>query len=193
MALNQLSKKLDALDSNDVGIDFDEARVWNRLNERLNGRRYPYYWWMAAACLFLLTILPITILKETEPVINMYAESAVVESAIKEPIRKIEEEPLESNTHVVPVISPQPRKHAELKIAKISKPNLTLVSIEISEPHKEQIVFNQKDISIIQASLESPTIENGRKVTIRAQWQKSPSEAPVNYQALKIKLYEKDQ
>ncbi|WP_425390197.1 hypothetical protein [Ekhidna sp.] len=193
MALNQLSEKLDTLDSKDIGIDFDEARVWNRLNERLSSRRYPYYWWMAAASLFLLTLLPITILKETQPVINVYDKSAVVKSKIQEPIHEIQEEPLELNTHIVPVITPRLRKHAELKAAVISNPNLTLVPIELSEPSKEQVVFNQNDISIIQASLESPTIENGRKVTIRAQWQKSPNEVPVNYQALKIKLYEKDE
>ncbi|MEQ9008013.1 MAG: hypothetical protein RLP12_09030, partial [Ekhidna sp.] len=81
------------------------------------------------------------------------------------------------------------------QVVELSKIKLSLVPIALPNSQQEikKTAFAAEDISIIQASLGQPSIENGRTMTIRAQWQNSTEELNVNYQALKIKLYEKDE
>ena len=118
---------------------------------------------------------------------------AVLGSTVETEHQDYVEQVIDGSDHIVPIITPQLRKHTNLQIAEIKIPDLIEKPMKFKEERKDLVVFNQKDISIIQASLESPTIENGRKVTIRAQWKNSPNDVPVNYQALKIKLYENNE
>ena len=194
MAHNQLSEKLDLITDAELNTDFDPSALWSRLEDRLEERNSAIYWRTVAACILVLTFfLPISILKETETRIQTQAISEMVEAAIDPSLVKSEEanEIIQKEQYVEPFRSLE-KKGAELSIAQISATVPMLEPIALSENKKGKAAFAPEDISIIQASLEKPKIRKGRTMTIRAQWQKSPTKSNVEHQTVKIKLYEKD-
>lgn len=191
MALNQLSEKLDALAEQDLGFAFDNAAVWAKLEGRLDNRRVYPYWWVAAACLMIgMTLLPISLMKTG--ITENPALSNNIDTGLKEPASIKAENGKKVIIEEFKV--PKPKGIEPAQVAELSNIKLSLVPIALPNSQQEvkKAAFAEEDISIIQASLGRPPIENGRTMTIRAQWQNSTEELNVNYQALKIKLYEKD-
>ena len=191
MAPNQLSEKLDQISGAELDIHFDEAAVWSKLEARLDRRkRIVSPWWAAVACIVLFIFFPHIFLKETPPV-------QVAEIKSSEPVL-IAQQDVEIQSREVSIkehMAPLPLHEVPLKRTKVSMAPLSIVPklypIE-KIVEKRALQFAAEDISIIQANLEEPGIEQGRTMTIRAQWQKSPAKSNVEYQALKIKLYEKE-
>ena len=194
MALNELSEKLDQLSVEEMGIAFDESAVWSRLEQRLDNRKAYIYWWTVAACVLLaILFLPISLLKETDTTtsaLSQNVDSPVIESPVlvESPKEKIEVEKLKKPIWQLDKKSIDPIQLAQVKI---KTPALEPIVFTVEKDKKP--TFAGEDISIIQASLEQPKIGKGRTMTIRAQWQKSPTKSNVEHQALKVKLYEKNE
>lgn len=194
MALDRLSEKLDHISNTDLDFKFDEAAVWTKLEQRLDNRKVGLYWWLVAACLLIgLIFFPISLMKdntEVSPAISA-TEPAIIEEG--HALHQQSEEEVIPAVKIHDIKSLARKEIATAQIVEIPMKKLSLVPIVQENPKKiKNTAFAVEDISIIQASLEQPTVEKGRTITIRAQWQKSPDELNVNYQALKIKLYEKD-
>lgn len=191
MALNQLSDKLDQISGSDLDVNFDDAAVWAKLEAKLDERKLVISsWWLAAACLVLFVLFPFQILKETNSSQTARVETNEVipaEKLIREQPDLIEEFESVEATPLYEVI----KKSVELSLAELTIiPKLNPIEIK---KEKRRLQFAAEDISVIQASLEQPETKNGRTMTIRAQWQKSPAKSNVEYQALKIKLYDKQE
>lgn len=190
MAHNQLAEKLDQVSEHELGFDFDEGAVWNKLEHRLDNRKTFVYWWVIAACLLIgFTFLPISLLKESE------VQTGALSDQVAAPTIEV---PTVVATEVEKTIVPPGKEMrivekkglAEILLAQVSQVELHLEPIAVAKQRDYKTVFAAEDISVIQASLERPSAEKGRTITIRAQWQKSPENLNVNYQALKIKLNE---
>ncbi len=191
MALNQLSDKLDQISGSDLDVNFDDAAVWAKLEAKLDERKLVISsWWLAAACLVLFVLFPFQILKETNSSQTARVETNEVipaEKLIREQPDLIEEFESVEATPLYEVT----KKSVELSLAELTIiPKLNPIEIK---KEKRRLQFAAEDISVIQASLEQPETKNGRTMTIRAQWQKSPAKSNVEYQALKIKLYDKQE
>ncbi len=194
MALDKLSEKLDHISNADLDFKFDEAAVWTKLEQRLDKRKVGLYWWLVAACLLIgIMFFPISLVKDDSEAIPTISAT---EPTIIEEIHTLQQQ---SEEEVIPEVKIQEirslarKEIAPAQIAEIPMKKLSLVPIVQENPKEiKSTAFAVEDISIIQASLEQPTVEKGRTITIRAQWQKSPDEINVKYQALKIKLYEKN-
>ncbi|SNS97842.1 hypothetical protein SAMN05421640_1864 [Ekhidna lutea] len=196
MALNRLSENLDQLSGQELGFEFDEAAVWAKLESRLENRKSNVYWWTVAASLLLVLIFaPYSLLKKDR-------SEALIMTSIEEVAKEAPQEIEALNAdvshklkrHIASEIGLlESRGVSSLQLAELPIKKLSLEPIAIvKQEKKNKPVFAAKDISIIQASLEQPSIGKGRTMTIRAQWQNSTEESNVNYQALKIKLYEKN-
>ncbi|MEQ9468631.1 MAG: hypothetical protein RLN88_14575 [Ekhidna sp.] len=195
MAHNNFSEKLDQISAGDLGFSFDEDASWIKLEARLNKKSFILERrWLAAACLFIAILtIPFTLLKESS---HSVSDRMVMESHEIEIVEK-------PTQIVVPVyegtkrfertpITIEPKK-IELSIAEIDfRPIIPLKKVEVKAGDTSTPQFAAEDISIIQASLEGARVEKGKNLSIRAQWQTSPNEVNVDYQALKIKLYEKE-
>lgn len=198
MALNQLSEKLDQLSGEELGFEFDENLVWSKLENKLDKGKVRAYWWAVAASLVVaLLFIPLSFVNDSqiETTVLSHKEELKLEvpAKVEDSNPKVESTPKEQA--LTQVKKPLMRKGtAPVQMVELPVKELLLVPIAIEKQDiRTKPVFAAKDISIIQASLEKPPIENGRTMTIRAQWQKSPDELNVNHQTLKIKLYEKHQ
>lgn len=195
MANNQLSEKLDQLSVEELGIAFDDAEVWSRLDQRLDNRRVYIYWWTVAACVLLgLLFLPISVLKEASTKTAVVAES--VETSTSEEVVGVvpEEESITTQQHkTVAPIAIVSKKITTVGLAKITERSLSLepIQLESRKEIKSAPTFAAEDISIIQASLERPSIEKGKSITVRAQLQSFPDQTKSKQKVFKIKLYEK--
>lgn len=195
MALNELANKLDTITKDEFGFEFDEAAMWNRLEQRLSNRRAFAYWWAVAACLLAgMLFMPMTLLRESSE--SLQAENEIVSGVEpKEQINVAAFAEEEVNVEEFPktqLLTLERRGVESVFATDMPNKTLQLEPIKIKKEHKTKSAFAANDISVIQASLEKPKSEKGRTITIRAQWQSSPDELNVNYQALKIKLNEKD-
>ncbi|WP_424963165.1 hypothetical protein [Ekhidna sp.] len=199
MAHNELSEKLDQLSSHELGVEFDDVATWSRLEKRLDERRPYAIWWVAAACLILglAYILSPTLEQSERQVLSDQSIAADSKEDVETPA--IIEEQVSPSVAVdeefdYPDAKPLRKKGiAPLQVASLPSMNLSLEPVVVPVKHEnKKSLFAAEDISAIRASLEQPTVEKGRSITIRAQWQKSTDELNVNYQALKIKLYEKN-
>lgn len=193
MALNQLSEKLDGLTNEDLGFEFDHAEVWSKLEQRLDKRKANIYWWLVAACLLVgLTVLPISLMKTT--ITESPALTNHTEDVIQEPVSFEQQNDLETGQKIkVEEFETPARKGIMLtQVAVVS--NIKLAMEPIALPQKKvthKPAFAAEDISIIQASLEQPSIEKGKSITVRAQLQSFPQVIQTDQKVLKIKLYEK--
>lgn len=196
MAHNTLSEKLDHIQSEELGFPFDEEALWVNLESKLDSKVAFNRRWMIAASIFLLVFLaPLTLLKEwnADAPSEMVVEEVVT---IPEKVEMKAEESVVSNENIQrkhPAMPTLTRIGVKPVIASVR--NDKLVALEPIHFQKEQQPLQQfavEDISIIQASLEKSKVEKGRSVSIRAQWQTPSRESNVKYQALKIKLNEKE-
>ncbi len=194
MALNQLSDRLDQISVSELGFEFDDSAVWSKLEGRLNNTRAVGYWRTVAACMLLLTLcLPISLLKEIDlptNTLSVIEETSVIESSDLSQAPMIEDDLKKTDKSIWKL----DKKGIEpIQLAKVTVKSLALQPIEFEIIKVKKPTFAGEDISIIQASLETPKVGKGRKMTIRAQWQKSPTKSNVEHQALKVKLYEKNE
>ena len=195
MANKQLSEKLDQLSVEELGIAFDEAEVWTRLDQRLDNRRVFIYWGTVAACVLMgLLFLPISVLQEAKVETAFVAES--VETSTSEDAVKVvpQVESVSTQHHKVVVPGAIDRKQiASVGLAEIAEKSLSLERIQLKSQKeiKSALTFAAEDISIIQASLELPSIEKGKSITVRAQLQSFPSQVKSKQKVFKIKLNEK--
>ncbi|MEO9872613.1 hypothetical protein [Ekhidna sp.] len=196
MALNQLSEKLDAISEEDLGFELGNE-TWLRIENRLDAKSGYSRFWMVAACLLLcLTFIPIKLLKQTNGIDYNQTLVEVVESQhidIEVQNQHAFSSDIQAESRTKEFESLETRKTELVTLAGVSQPRLNLKPVVTLKETKHKPKFSVKDISIIQASLERPSIESGRTVSIRAQLEASTSEVKVNYQALKIKLYEKNE
>ncbi|WP_462252703.1 hypothetical protein [Ekhidna sp.] len=194
MALNQLSDRLDQISVSELGFEFDDSAVWTKLEGRLNNSRTVVYWRAVAACMLLLTLfLPISLLKEIDLPANTLSEiegTSAIENSdlIQAPMIEDDLKKPDKPTWKLDKKGIEP-----IQLAKVTANSPALQPIEFEIIKVKKPTFTGEDISIIQASLETPKVGKGRKMTIRAQWQKSPTKSNVEHQALKVKLYEKNE
>ncbi len=196
MAHKRLSEKLDSIAHLELGMAFDEGLVWEKLESRLTSKNKSFNWnWMVAAVLFLSVLLfPLTLLEKTEPRLEIsHRQHEVNPTVIENSNSNLEEVDKPAISRKTLVFSTLPTKKIEVELAPVNVAGLRASEkIELKQKNTK-LQFAAEDISIIQASLEQPKIEKGRTMTIRAQWQKSTAKSNVEYQALKIKLYEKQE
>ena len=200
MALSELSEKLDQLSEQELGFEFDDAAVWSKLEQKLDNKNRYAFWWVAAACLLAgFLFWPLGFFESMDAERPMVADQVEVAEEELVAVQEIpEDEPIVNGSRKEPAFMefkiPSKKEIAHVQLAEVSRWKLHLKPIptQTAIQETESPLFAAEDISIIQASLEQSSIEKGRTMTIRAQWQKSPDELNVNYQALKIKLYEKE-
>ena len=198
MAHNILSKKLDQVEYQKLGFDFDEDAIWSRLEARLDKKPIPLAnRRLFAAMIFLAVLLvPLSMLHESR--VNSINELTASTPQDQTPDIALIQAPapqqnIQEQVKKVNVIYLESKKinlcHApiDLKAIKIVERVIDFTPGIASTPQ-----FAAEDISIIQANLEGPTIEKGNNLSIRAQWKTDPGKVNVNYHALKIKLYEKE-
>ncbi|MEO9483492.1 MAG: hypothetical protein ABJG47_08615 [Ekhidna sp.] len=197
MAHNQLAEKLDQVSEQELGFEFDDAEVWTKLEHRLDNRKAYTFWWVAAACLLVgFIFLPLSILKETT--LEKSTTITQVEKTEKSLPGNEEVKIADANSiqkeKTVAINFPGLRKKGlePPETIEISSQKLLLEPIAVSKPKKKyKPAFAAEDISVIQASLEGPSIEKRKSITVRAQLQSFPDQVKSNQKVLKIKLYEK--
>ena len=198
MDRNILSEKLDRISCEELGVPFDQEAQWSRLASRFKNERVTYQRrWLIAACFFLAVFLaPMRLLREISnlPSMDHQLESVTLPAyksteIVTQPTKKVEERSVASTRteQVLHVVAPL---KVTLELAKLDLSEVVLEEIGIKTNKKSQPLFAAEDISIIQASLEKPSVEKGRKLSIRAQWQTYPTSTNVKQQGLKIKLNE---
>lgn len=202
MAPNQLSEKLDRLSEADLGVPFSEAEVWSRLESRLNKRtRGIWIWRVAAVLLAGMVSIPISLQEQVHnrplnndgvAAVDLPTVLPVEVNSRSSKLVEAESEAFENRRSIAQTITLTPRK-IEVQLAVVQVSALALTPIDLKEERIAQGQFSAQDISIIQASLETRNVEQGRNMTIRAQWQNSSTISNVEFQALKIKLYEKNE
>ncbi|WP_436515052.1 hypothetical protein [Ekhidna sp. To15] len=190
MALNQLAEKLDQVSEHELGFEFDESAVWDKLEQRLDNRKAFVYWWTIAACLLVaFTILPISLLKETN------IQTPTVSDQVKILSNKVPVFTAPEKENIIAPAGKEIRVLAKkgldgIQLAQVSPVELILKPITVSKEKKQKPAFAAKDISVIQASLERPKIEKEQIVTVRAQLHTSTQPRQFNDQVFKIKLFE---
>ncbi len=193
MALNKLSEKLDQVTEQELGIDFDSTVVWSKLEQRLDNRKAHVYWWVVAASVLLgLLLFPISLLKEsvdTTLTISQFEEVPIKE-VVPETALSVKEESVVPKRESKSTMEVQ-KIGTPLQYAKVSKAVLILEPLQVTYKKENKSTFDAKDISIIQASLERPSIEKGKNISIRAQLPSFPNHVKSNKKVVKIKLYEK--
>lgn len=195
MVRNKLSEKLDNVSQKDLGFAFDDAALWATLDHRLGTKKMSSNWWVLAACLLIgFTILPFGLLKETSTSPLLVAEDGAIVNEMESDI--IVETVLEitstsEETGIIKVPHSLSRKEVSLVLAEVAPVALSLDPICLPTlKERNKVVFNTKDISIIQASLGRPSIEKEQNVTVRAQLHTSTQPVQFNNQVLKIRLFE---
>ncbi|NQZ77512.1 MAG: hypothetical protein HRT61_15630, partial [Ekhidna sp.] len=148
-------------------------------------------WIMAAACTLLFVLFPISFLEKSTQDISL---SEVVEETKKDsPLMEVmPASNIGKKLEMIPVKTIKSIERRNVNVALASVDIKPLLEPLLQPKAEEKPQFAPEDISIIQASLERPSIRKGRTMTIRAQWQKSSTNSNVENQALKIKLYEKN-
>lgn len=197
MAHNDLSEKLDQLSSQELGFEFDDAATWSRLERRLDNRKPLAIWWVATVCLILGLAFILNSSTERSENLALTEQSTASEVEVQVPavVQEQANRPVtvDEVSHYEEPKALKKKGIDPLHLASLPAIKLELEPVAIQlKKEKNRSLFAAEDISTIQASLEQSKVEKGRTMTIRAQWQKSPDELNVNYQALKIKLYEKD-
>lgn len=198
MAHNNFSEKLDQISIDELGFSFDESAAWKMLEAKLNRKTIVLdRKWLAVACMFIaILMIPFSLTEKfsadtSEPVaIEYYNPTELVNDPL---LVEAEEDEVLERVRVFTPIHIEPKK-IELSIADVDLKSMVPLRLEVIEIEEIKTTpqFALEDISIIQASLEGAKVEKGKNLSIRAQWQTTPNEVNVNYQALKIKLYEKE-
>ncbi len=195
MAHRRITEKLDSISHEELGIPFDEGLIWEKLESRLSpiSNSFEWKWMVAAAVFFMVLFLPLTILKkeslELSDKVDHVESLKIVGTEIPFQATDAEEPLILEKGKIQQETLHLERKNIETKLATIATHTLIIEKIELKK-EKKKLQFAAEDISVIQASLEQPKTERGRKMSIRAQWQTSSTKSNVEYQALKIKLNE---
>jgi len=189
MALKTSKETLDTISYDQLGIQFDEGMVWERLESRLSPptpAKYPIRWMVAAVLFLSVFFVPLTFLKESKKLggdINVASTSSKMDFPLKEsnslsPSKtKILENGRTKKTRLwIPNVR---SKGPDIDLAHIKIPEIKEVYIIPIENKITKPQFAIGDISVIQASLQDASvndvrIEKGRKMSISAQWQDSP-------------------
>lgn len=194
MAHNQLAEKLDQISTSQLGFEFEDSIMWSKLEQRLDNRKMIVNWWMvAASVLIVLLLLPTSLLKETVKETALISQNLKISTTDSQVVVEGEDVVVADNRPIKSIWILNKKGIEPMPLAQVSPQIGTLEPILIATQNETKPVFTGEDISIIQASLEQPKIGKGRTMTIRAQWQKSPTKSNVEHQALKIKLYEKQE
>lgn len=195
MAHKKIGNTLDNIRHEELGVQFDEGMIWEKLEPKLGGEeKRGLSRWMIAAVVFLAIIsLPFIPGNVQAPLDNIDSAHHEVMVLKDKSIRRTSKERfanignIASNSVQTEIIERASRTWTLgapiLSTYEIKK---RMVPIEINET---QVEFTNEDIAVIQSSLEksTETVKDGN-VSIRAPWN-TPSTSPnVNYQALKIKL-----
>ncbi|MEQ9405414.1 MAG: hypothetical protein RIM99_17625 [Cyclobacteriaceae bacterium] len=191
-----LTDKFDQINEADLGIPFDQNLLWEKLNERMTASKHRSSGrLLLVACFTLLVLLiPITLLKQNSE--SSIAESdgqvAEIQEIVSIPqVQSVDSTRLEvkKNQPIHQVVKKGINENmtASVPVAGIS-PAMMFREAEIEREN----LFTQKDISIIQASLEEPKIGFEKRGLIRAQLSPPSDVLKVDYQKLKIKLYAND-
>lgn len=202
MARSKLTEQLDNITYEDLGIQFDEGLIWEKLDARLGAepKVVPIRWMLAAAIFIGVLLLPITILKRdsefskintiSDNGIEQAEKPAFIEPKETIPVEISESKPSKPQSKLMNLSS----RKVEMKVAAIAIPTFSKIQMNQAIEQNIKPQFAVEDISIIQASLENASINDRRKartMSIRAQGQTSPNdEVNEPYQGLKIKLYE---
>jgi len=194
MALKRTREILDTISYEELGIQFDEGMVWEKLESRLAPparRVYPIQWMVAATFFLAVFFIPMTFLKENKSMNNV-EEVANLSKTL--PLK--EENDLTSSSEIRALesngsgdVSSEPSwiptiasKKLEPVLATITIPDFEQINIAHNKSERIKPEFAVEDISVIQASLEDAPvndlrIEKGRRIFISAQWQASPKDA----------------
>lgn len=195
MAHKNIGNTLDNIRHEELGVQFDEGMIWEKLEAKLEGKDKPgSSRWMIAAAVFLaiisLPFLPGDVHGPLDVIDRIPHEVLVLEN---KSIRRTSKEifinigNIASNSVQMEIID-RVSKTWTLGAPMLSTYDIKrrMVPIEINEI---QVEFTNEDIAVIQSSLEksTETVKDGN-ISIRALWN-TPSTSPnVNHQALKIKL-----
>lgn len=194
MGHNILSDKLDQIQKEDLGIHFGESLLWEDLSAQLGEKetRFVERKLLIAACITVLILLfPIVFMIDTKPA-QLAIETAILSPEIA-PISENSEDLIKAEKVKKAPIYSVDRKGVDLELAstlEIAEPNLEPIQIQKGEKVKRQL-FADQDISVIQASLGTPSIGKEKSVSLRAQLHTSSQPVQLNNQALKITLFEK--
>ncbi len=197
MGHKTLADKLDQIQREDLGIHFDESLLWEDLSASLGEKKSVLVErrLLIAACITLLILLfPIVLIMDSKPTqltleSNVIPEQLVIQEAlIEEPtvIEKVEE------TEKTPIYKVE-KKGLSIELAnRIELAAIDMRPIPIIKKDKlERQSFADQDISIIQASLGTPSIGKEKSVSLRAQLHTSSQPVQLNNKAFKIKLFDK--
>ena len=199
-----LSNKLDSLSYGDLQIQFDEGRMWEKLEARLDHQKAPFpYRWMVAAAVFLAVFfLPLTLLKEN---LTTYPTSVAGVEPIGLPLESLTIDASSAMTSSEdPSVRPSVMTTASLPSKGISTvpivlqiPELELTRVPSVTTEKIKPQFALEDISVIQSNLRKASVNDlrlakGKRMSISAQWQSSAFEESTenSEQAVTIKLNE---
>jgi hypothetical protein len=191
MGHNTLSDKLDQIQKEDLGIHFDEAFLWGELKDKMEGKKSGFdYRLLIVACIsFIILFAPFILVNN-----QVGSESEISSISPYQKMQQSEEaiprsEGMSIEKMAIHTIEKRPMHIEVSEVAQFVK--LTIKPIEIVEyQEQKRQLFANEDISIIQASLGTPTIEKGKSISIRAHLQASSQPIELNNQALKIKLFE---
>lgn len=198
MGHKSLSDKLDQIQKADLGIHFDESLLWEDLSLKLSDKKPVVFErrLLIAACITLLILLfPIVLINdsivvETNGIAQSFEGMDTTELLDKEVLMTQKNDTEKVVMNKMRLYSVKGKK-IDISIATI---DLIRINIEplyiIKEQKTERQLFADQDISIIQASLGSSSIEKGKSFTVRAQLHASSQPAQLNNQELKIKLFE---
>jgi hypothetical protein len=220
MGHKTLTEKLDEIQKEDLGVHFDQSLLWNELEAQLNQKKpaFTTRLWVAASITLLMVLLPFALLKDSitqgkVPPMRSQADATppvqtplvVPENKHLNPAESMANQPAVPDKKKAQPVESLIKQVAEVVNEPIGVRNVAQVKEEQTEPKgtestKEEVkktkrrVFAHEDISIIQASLEKPTIEREKVMAIKAQLQPGsrPSDVLLNKE-LKFTLYAKQE
>lgn len=195
MGHNILSDKLDQIQKGDLGIHFDDAFLWGELDAQLGNNKAVLIErrLLMAACITLLILLfPIVLRMDSKPVQltmeNQSIPQVLAEAEVLDLIPALEEKKKVIQTSILFV------HRKEIIVSPIASMDFSRIEMnriqKLKEKKIERQLFADQDISIIQASLGTPSIEKGKSLKVRAQLQAFSQPVQLNNQAFKIKLFE---
>ncbi|MEM6644371.1 MAG: hypothetical protein AAF616_15435 [Bacteroidota bacterium] len=189
MEPNDLNRKLDFITEKELGVAYDAELMWQKVNTKLHANHSALYWRMlAVACVTLLIVtLPLGISDRQE------ASSSLALEAFDQ---------VEKGEELLTTKEQEARKFPKAKLLRLQKKGLTVTEAKVDLRLRDSLLkktrpvaqqkknFSTKDISVIQASLESPNTENGSTM-IKARLFASSTELNIDYQPLNVRINEK--
>ena len=203
MGHNDLTDKLDGITREELGVDFREDMLWEKLAERLenDGIAFPRRVLLAACITLFVLFIPLSFLKIDRQVGSGVGDLSTPVAEVEEvivPEVSTEREPLPSEAQpagMQKVLTIEKIGIGQLDIPTESIPSFKVHFKEVKVPvyeNRETSLFALNDLSVIRENLDRGQVNRGSRV-IRAQFQPSPESEKINYQeTVKIQLYAKN-